>query len=120
MGRGFPGSFEGSEVRGHHLILYSLTGRPWRWFKLCLDFPIGEALSSGALRGCELRFLEGRLSWGRWGMPWAVVGGLGKRRFPHSHTALHGEFLDQDQEGIPFVAWALLFEPHLEHMKNCS
>ena len=81
MGRGFPGSFEGSEVRGHHLILYSLTVRSWRWFKLCLDFPIGEALSPGALRGCELRFLEGRLSWGRWGMPRAV-GGLGKQRVP--------------------------------------
>lgn len=53
-------------------------------------------------------------------MPWAVVGGLGERRFPHSHTALHGEFLDQDQEGIPSVARALLFEPQLEHMKNCS
>lgn len=51
-----------------------------------LSFPIAEAMSQGALRGCALRFLEVRLSWRRWRVPLAVVLGLGERGvppFPH-------------------------------------
>lgn len=53
--------------------LFSFLLTSYETVGVCLSFPIGEAMSQGALRGCELRFLEMRLSSKKWGMPLAVA-----------------------------------------------
>lgn len=73
---------------------------------VCLSFPISEAMSQGALRDCELRFLKMRLSWRKWGMPLALESGWRDQEvsaFPYCS----GSSLSQDQVGVSSAALAL-------------